>query len=178
MLLDYPESFSYQSSPQHGFASNCLYHRKRQSVPVHELRRIIAEFKIYRLEVANLLRSVEIESENRFHRMDIGEYGGSPELIAQLVRRSWGIPPGPINNLTVAIENAGGIIIPCSFGTRKIDAMSQWAIDLPPLIFLNKEVPSDRLRFSLAHEIGHIIMHQVPTNDIEKEKPINLLLSF
>ena len=80
-----------------------------------------------------------------------------------------GSSPGPINNLTVAIENAGGIIIPCSFGTRKIDAMSQWAVDLPPLIFLNKEVPGDRLRFSLAHEIGHIIMHQVPTNDIERE---------
>ena len=95
-LLDYPESFFFQSSPQHGFASNCLYHRKRQSVPVHELRRIIAEFKIYRLEVANLLRSVEIESENRFHRMDIVEYGGSPELIAQLVRRSWGVPPAPL----------------------------------------------------------------------------------
>jgi Zn-dependent peptidase ImmA (M78 family)/DNA-binding XRE family transcriptional regulator len=167
-ILDYQESFFFQPSPRHGFASNCLYHRKRQSVPVYELRRIIAEFRIFGLEVANLLRAVEIETENRFHRMDMVEYE-SPELIAQLLRRSWGLPLGPIQNLTAAIENAGGIIIRCSFGTRKIDAMSQWAADMPPLIFVNSEAPGDRLRYSLAHEIGHIIMHQIPTNDMERE---------
>lgn len=167
-VLEKPESFFFQPTPQHGFASNCLYHRKRQSVSVRDLRRIIATLKVYRLEVANLLRSVEVEAENRFHRMDIDDYDG-PELIASLVRRSWSIPTGPIDNLTRAVENAGGIVIKCSFKTTKVDAMSQWAADMPPLFFINSEIPGDRLRWSLAHEIGHVIMHQIPTNDIEGE---------
>jgi Zn-dependent peptidase ImmA (M78 family) len=41
--------------------------------------------------------------------------------------------------------------------------------DLPPAIFLKSSVPADRARFSLAHELGHIIMHQVPTESIEDE---------
>jgi Zn-dependent peptidase ImmA (M78 family) len=121
------------------------------------------------LEVSHLLRSAEIDSENRFHRMDVVDFGNSPEIIAQLVRRSWGIPSGAINNLTETIEDAGGIIISFSFGTNKIDAMSQWAFDLPPIICINTDAPGDRLRFSLAHELGHIVMHQVPTIDLEKE---------
>lgn len=167
-ILSFPESFFFQPSPQHGFAGNCLYHRKRQSVSVHDLRRIIAEFRIFGLEVGNLLRAVELETENKFYRLDMVDYE-SPELIAQRVRRNWGLPLGPIQNLTTAIENAGGIIIRCSFGTRKIDAMSQWAADMPPLMFINSEASGDRLRFSLAHELGHIIMHQIPTNDMERE---------
>jgi Zn-dependent peptidase ImmA (M78 family) len=41
--------------------------------------------------------------------------------------------------------------------------------DLPPCIFLNKDSPADRMRFSLAHELGHIIMHRIPTDDVEDE---------
>ncbi len=41
--------------------------------------------------------------------------------------------------------------------------------DLPPCIFLNQHVPADRMRFSLAHELGHIIMHTVPGDEIENE---------
>jgi Zn-dependent peptidase ImmA (M78 family)/transcriptional regulator with XRE-family HTH domain len=166
-VLNYPKSFFFQVSPPHGFASNCLYHRKRQTVRISDLRRVAAELKIYRLQIDNLLRSVHIEVENKFHRMDVVEYSDSPELIAQLMRRSWGLPPGPIVNLTESIEAAGGIVIHCSFGTGKIDAMSQWAAGSPPLFFMSAEAPGDRLRFSLAHEIGHVVMHQTPTEDIE-----------
>jgi Zn-dependent peptidase ImmA (M78 family) len=39
----------------------------------------------------------------------------------------------------------------------------------PPCIVLNKNLPSDRMRFTLAHELGHLIMHQVPTPEMEKQ---------
>ena len=168
-VLEYPQDFFTQPTPRHSFSSNCLYHRKRQSASVSDLRRIIAQLKICRLEIEALLRSVEIEADNRFHRMDLVEYGNSPESIAQVIRRSWSLPPGPIDNLTRAIESAGGIVVHCTFGAKTIDAMSQWAPGMPPVIFANREVPGDRLRYSLAHEIGHIIMHQIPTEDMERE---------
>lgn len=40
---------------------------------------------------------------------------------------------------------------------------------MPPLFFVNVTIPADRVRFSLAHEIGHIVMHQLPTDDMERE---------
>ena len=54
-------------------------------------------------------------------------------------------------------------------GSPKIDAQSCWISGLPPIFFVNKNTPTDRLRFTLAHEIGHVIMHRIPTNNIEKQ---------
>src|ERR1700730_1023199 len=101
--------------------------------------------------------------------MDAEDYNGDVSVIAGLLRRSWGIPNGPVENLTTAIEAAGGVVLRRSFGTSKIDAMSKWAPGEPPLFFINSEIPADRCRYTLAHEIGHIVMHQVPTPDMEGE---------
>ena len=35
--------------------------------------------------------------------------------------------------------------------------------------FVNTEIPGDRLRWTLAHEIGHVVMHLMPSPDQEKE---------
>jgi Zn-dependent peptidase ImmA (M78 family) len=36
-------------------------------------------------------------------------------------------------------------------------------------MFVNSEIPGDRLRYTMAHELGHLIMHQIPSSDIENE---------
>jgi Zn-dependent peptidase ImmA (M78 family) len=167
--LDYPPEFFFQQEPIKGAGSSCLYHRKRQSMPVQELRKIQAEINVIRLQVAHLLRGAEIETENKFYRMDIDDFENSPEEVANLVRRAWGLPLGPVNNLVAAVEDAGGIVFRYSFGTRKLDAISQWLPGMPPLFFVNTDIPADRLRFTLAHEIGHVLMHRVPTENQEQE---------
>jgi Zn-dependent peptidase ImmA (M78 family) len=40
---------------------------------------------------------------------------------------------------------------------------------VPPLVALNSAHPSDRMRFTLAHELGHIVMHRFPTPEMEEE---------
>jgi Zn-dependent peptidase ImmA (M78 family) len=37
------------------------------------------------------------------------------------------------------------------------------------MFFVNRDLPRDRLRWTLAHEIGHATMHSSATGDIEKE---------
>jgi Zn-dependent peptidase ImmA (M78 family)/DNA-binding XRE family transcriptional regulator len=167
--LHYPREFFYQTDRVYGYGTTCIYHRKRQSLPLLELRRLIAELNVRRLQISRLLRGAEVEAENRFFRMDAVDFNGDAAAIAHLLRGSWGIPNGPIENLTTAIEAAGGVVLRRSFGTSKIDAMSQWAPGEPPLFFINAEIPADRCRYTLAHEIGHIVMHQVPTPDMEGE---------
>jgi Zn-dependent peptidase ImmA (M78 family)/DNA-binding XRE family transcriptional regulator len=167
--LDFPTSFFFQADSVYGYGSSCYYHRKRQNIPVSDVRRVLAQINILRIQVTKLMRGAEIETENKFHRFDLAEYDNSPEKIARLIRGAWNLPPGPIQNLVGAIEDAGGIVLRCSFGTRKIDAISQWLPGLPPLFFINADIPGDRCRFTLAHELGHLIMHQIPTPDLERE---------
>jgi len=89
--------------------------------------------------------------------------------VALKLRHYWKIPRGPINNVTKTLEDAGIIIIHCDFGTSLTDGFSFFVEDKPPIIFANKNMPGDRLRFTLAHELGHIIMHCVPTPTMEEE---------
>jgi Zn-dependent peptidase ImmA (M78 family)/transcriptional regulator with XRE-family HTH domain len=168
-VLEFPEEFFFLPDQGEGFGTACMYHRKRQSLSVKELRVIHANINIIRIHLTRLLRGVEIDTTNAFHRMDIDEYGGSPETIARLLRGTWKLPIGPIRCLVAAIENAGGIVIPSDFGTNKLDAVSHWPRTMPPLFFINRSIPVDRWRWTLAHELGHVVMHRIPTPNAEQE---------
>ncbi|OAI40193.1 hypothetical protein AYO40_05040 [Planctomycetaceae bacterium SCGC AG-212-D15] len=168
-LLEYPLAFFYQRDTLHD--ASCLFHRKRQSLSVRELKRIHAQVNILRIHATRLLADAEIESVNQFHRLDMVQLGG-PEIVAQRLRHLWNLPLGPIRGVVGAIENAGGIVFRCPFSTKKVDAISQWPLDLsglPPVFFVNDDIPGDRMRWTLAHEIGHIVMHHLPTDDPERE---------
>src|SRR5690606_10379613 len=54
-------------------------------------------------------------------------------------------------------------------GTRHMDATSIWFANSPPMIFYNSALATDRLRFTLAHELGHLVMHDVPSETQEEE---------
>jgi Zn-dependent peptidase ImmA (M78 family)/transcriptional regulator with XRE-family HTH domain len=166
--LKSPVEFFYLPDSIKSFGTACVYHRKRQSTTQAVLRRLLAIVNKRRIQVRRLLNSAEIE-ENLFPRMDLDEYQGGPAEIARALRASWKLPPGPVSNLTKAIEDAGGIVLRFDFETNKVDAVSQWVLGSPPIFFVNSTTPADRMRFSLAHEVGHIVMHQLPTDDMERE---------
>src|SRR5215210_3731989 len=101
--LGYPVDFFFRSDQRYGHGSPCLYHRKRQSLPLGKQREIQATLNVRRLEVAHLLRGVEVELEADFVRMDIEDFD-SPKQVAQLVRKGWRLPLGPVQNLVRSIE--------------------------------------------------------------------------
>ena len=86
-----------------------------------------------------------------------------------MVRSSWNMPDGPISNLTKYIENAGIIIIECDFQTNYIDGTTLFTVDAPPIIYINKNLTPDRYRFTLAHELGHLVMHEHHNEQMEEE---------
>jgi Zn-dependent peptidase ImmA (M78 family)/transcriptional regulator with XRE-family HTH domain len=166
--LQCPEEFFYISDSMKNFGSACVYHRKRQSTTQGMLTKLLALVNKRRIQVKRLLCATEVP-DNLFPRMDIDDFAGGAGEVARALRAAWKLAPGPIQNLTKAVEDAGGIVIRCDFGSNKVDAVSQWFVDAPPLFFVNEAIPADRMRFSLAHEIGHIVMHQLPTKDMERE---------
>ena len=167
-VLDYPPSFFAKDIVLRGLGVSGVFHRKRLSISIQVLKRIQADFSIRISEIVSLLHSVEIRHAYGFHHYDIGEYSNA-EQIAELVRAQWKLPLGPIKNVIGAIESAGGIVFKYDLETRKLDAQSHWITGMPPVFFVNRQIPTDRMRFTLAHEIGHIVMHEYPTPNMEEE---------
>ena len=167
--LDYPKGFFIQQVQLLGFGVSGVFHRRRQSISMLKLKKIQAEFNIRTLEIEKLLNGADIQSENEFHRLDVEDFNGDIENIAKIVRAQWNLPLGPIKNVIAVIESAGGIVLKYDLGSKKLDAQSRWISGLPPIFFVNKQTPTDRLRFTLAHEIGHVIMHHIPATNIEKQ---------
>ncbi|WP_342477422.1 XRE family transcriptional regulator [Paenibacillus sp. FSL H7-0350] len=172
--LDYPVSFFQRNEKVHGVGLSEFYHRKRQSVPQKSLNKIYAKLEARRMEISLLLKSVDL-GEPDFHYMDPDRFNGDIPQIAATIRAAWHIPQGPIQNVVEVIENAGGIIIPFDFEGVNIDAITMFHPNTPPLVFTNFDRPMDRIRFTLCHELGHIIMHRKPPDeetDIEEQANI------
>jgi Zn-dependent peptidase ImmA (M78 family)/transcriptional regulator with XRE-family HTH domain len=164
--LDCVPDFFYLTDPIR-FGSGCIYNRKKQSTSQKTLRQLFALVNKRRIEIRRLLQAVELP-DNVFPRFDVEDYA-SPADIARKVRATWRLPPGPLGNLTRTIEDAWGLVVREDFRSPKVDALSQWLPGIPPMFFINESSPADRMRFSLAHELGHIVMHQIQTDDMEKE---------
>jgi Zn-dependent peptidase ImmA (M78 family) len=116
--------------------------------------------EIVRLQVQKLLRSVDIP-EMRIPFLDPERLKRRPAEIAREIRMHWGIPSGPIENLTAILESVGIIVVPFDFTSRLMDAVSVYSErePMPPMVFLNSKAPGERIRFTAAHELGHLVMH-------------------
>lgn len=160
--LGYAVSFFSESGRVRDAGSACLYHRKRKTLPAKILRKLNARMNVRNINVHRLLSELDVEGDRIFHTLDPDEYGGSPVEVARALRTAWRLPEGPISNMTRLIESAGGIVIYEDFGTAKLFGMSSWATARHPLFFLNAEIPTADLRWTLAHELGHLTMHATP----------------
>lgn len=167
--LGFPPAFFEQTEELLGFGSSAYYYRKKADLTAADRRRIHGLVNLLRIHVKRMLASVEIETKHGLPQLDLEDYGGSAARTAQAVRAFWALPEGPVRNVTALIESAGVIVVPCDFPTRSMDATSLRLAEMPPLIFVNASLPADRWRFTLVHELAHLIVHQVPHETMEDE---------
>ena len=166
--LGFPVKFFFQNDRVIGLPMSVQY-RKRASVGQKAIERLEAELNIRILHIRRLLDAAELEPKLSLPRLDVDEYSADPEDIADHIRRTWLVPSGPIRELVGWVERAGCIVVHCDFAALKVDGFTVQIPDMPPCIFLNRNMPADRQRFSLAHELGHVVMHQVPSPEMENE---------
>lgn len=169
--LKFPESFFYVANQVHGVgteAHHCMY-RRRSAVSAKALKRIEAEVNIMRMNLERLLEAAEVQATAKIPTMPVEAYRNNPVEVAQALRAYWQMPSGPVDNVIALIERAGGVVVPHDFGVENVDATSIRLPGLPPLFIYNQALTGDRLRFTLAHELGHIVMHEVPHPEIENE---------
>lgn len=165
--LNFPCEFFSQNERIYGLGTSIMYHRKKRALAIKDLKAIESLSYLRYLQIEKLLEGVEIGNIN-YESYDL-EDGYTPEDIADNVRALWNLPEGPIFNVVEVIEDNGGIVVPLSLDTNKIDALSLWLPNTPPLFFININMPMDRIRFTLCHELGHIFMHRKPNDNMEKE---------
>ena len=142
-----------------------FHYRKRAKLGTKVLSHISATINIRFQHISKLLRSYGHNVEKPIPQYDLDETGLTPEKVAERLRAYWLVPRGPIANMVDLIETAGGIVVLCRFGTNLLDGISFRSEGLPPLFFMNRDVPGDRFRFSLAHELGHMVMHSFPGDE-------------
>ncbi|MCL5047128.1 MAG: XRE family transcriptional regulator [Actinobacteria bacterium] len=89
------------------------------------------------------------------------------EKAAEVLREEWNLGSDPIEDLCGRLENHGVKVIELD-GPNGFDGFSCWVNGLVPVIAFNANVPADRQRFDMAHELGHLVLDPDPSTDVEK----------
>lgn len=165
-----PRSFFFQQDQVYGApVSVHPMWRRKADVSIADMDRIVAELNVRVMHLRRLLDAAEIDTGAGMPSLDVESYDGDVERIAGIVRAHWKVPSGPIRDLTALIERAGVVVVHSNLGGSEVSGVTFSVPGMPPLIVLNQNQPADRLRFTLAHELGHLVMHRFPTPNMEEE---------
>lgn len=84
--------------------------------------------------------------------------GWEPELAADAVRERWNLGTGLLRHLLSTCEFHGVRVLSVAPDYRSVDAFSFYDAGTP-FVFLNTSKTAERIRFDLAHELGHLVLH-------------------
>ncbi|WP_327678696.1 ImmA/IrrE family metallo-endopeptidase [Kitasatospora sp. NBC_00458] len=119
------------------------------------------------MQLRRLEASVDIEPIYRLPVLDADEH--SPEEAAAKLRASWLIPDGPVHDVIRTVERAGIVVVRRDLESPKIFGLSVRPPNSLPVIILNIGMPPAHERFTVLHELGHLVMHQLPSDNGERE---------
>jgi Zn-dependent peptidase ImmA (M78 family)/transcriptional regulator with XRE-family HTH domain len=149
--------------------------RKQRTTPVSVVSQVLARGTLLDGFVERLDQEVNLPA---VHFPDMAASSASEiEEAAESTRHCWGLGLGPISSMMRVVENAGAIVSFFGGVSERVDALS---IDRPrPMIIRNEQKPAAcRLRFDLAHECGHLVMHRgIETGDKSTEDQANRFAS-
>jgi len=160
--------FLEQAGRARGGMAMDAHMRRRSTAPPGVWRRLEARLNVYRWHASHLFEEVSLRAEQHVPTLDPLDV--TPEQAARFVRAQWRMPVGPVRRLAQWLEAAGCLLIGEDFGTSRVDGLSQWIGDYPVILF-NDAVPVDRLRLTLAHELGHLVLDTdaLSTDDVEAQ---------
>ena len=152
-----PAFFTRPSGP--AFPLGSLRFRARAAMTARQRRQACW----YAQTLYELMASMTAQAEMpapRLPRLD-----GDPVAAACLTREDLGLAPDqPIGALIRTLERAGVWVVSVPVPLPRRDAFSAWAggDGATPVIVVAATPAGDRRRFSVAHEVGHLVLHQVP----------------
>ena len=95
------------------------------------------------------------------------------ESIAEQMRKEWQLGLNPIPDMIDCLESRGIMVICTDVNIgNKFDGLAG-QINGSPVIVVSTTQPGDRQRFTLAHELGHLVLHGRLPDTIDEEKACN-----
>lgn len=95
------------------------------------------------------------------------------EELAKQVRQVWQLGQSPIPELIDTLESKGIMVITTQVEVdAKFDGLAG-KMENTPLIVISQQQAGDRQRFTLAHELGHLVVHGRLTQELDEEKACN-----
>jgi len=160
--LDFPPAFFFGEDIEE-VHPDAVSFRALSSMTPRQTRRVLAH--------ATLLRGFSswIDKHYETPRADVpsfeeltasvAEVEPSPVDAAHSLRALWMLGVRPILDMLALVESHGVRVFGLPAGDKEVDAFSFWWGDRP-FIFMNVGKSAERLRFDLAHELGHLCMHR------------------
>jgi len=168
--VGFPISFFTQPTSI-DFPLGSLLYRARAAITKKECNEVYQYSRMFYEVISNLEKNIDNKSEYLLPRLE-----DTPENAAIKTRSVFSLSPdSPVANLTKILERHRILVMALPTKVQKIDAFSVWVGDQtkrPIIVLANSAAPGDRLRFNIAHELGHLVLHQTPRGNVgtlEKE---------
>lgn len=87
------------------------------------------------------------------------------EEIALNIRRKWKLSNGPISDLTHLFEKHGIVVSVIDSNDYYVDACSKWVGNRLFILVGNEKASPSKIKFTLAHELGHYLLHHHVTKE-------------
>lgn len=149
-------------------------YRKRSSLPQKRLAAITHEILDQierRLELENLFPSPPVKAFSIPDGLmpQIENFDDIEELVNQ-VRAAWDLGLDPIPDLIDVLETQGIRVFMIDGDTEsKFDGLAAH-VGKMPIVVVDHNWPGDRQRFTLAHELGHLLLEGRLAEDLNEEK--------
>ncbi|WLQ13305.1 XRE family transcriptional regulator [Hahella aquimaris] len=154
-----------------------IEYRKRGTLPKKQLKAITHKV------IDQIERRIELE--NLFPQPPVKTFAPVAELpgqvdtmeqiesIAETVRDAWELGYDPIPDLIDVLETNGIRVFKIDTdGENKFDGLAARVNDMP-IVVVGRHWPGDRQRFTLAHELGHLMLEGRLTEGLNEELASN-----
>jgi len=159
--LNFPRSFFSDNTPELNYGATYF---RSQSSATKRIRDMQKERLAFAKMIYNKLsKYVNFPDVKLPDLLDLSLSEISDSVIKRKafdLRRSWGIDvESPIGKLISTAEVNGIIIVEANMSDNKLDAVSRWIVDRPFIMLTDNHESLVRRRFNVAHELGHLILH-------------------
>ena len=150
-----PEFF--ERRPLNPFSPGSLAYRSRISVRASDRYQAHQLLALFVEQMQHLCTNLSLP------RMSLPRPLRNPIQSARLTRVAFDVhPSAPVDHVINTMEQNGVAVFALPMRLEGIDAFSTWVEidDHRPIVAASKVSAGDRLRFSSAHELGHLVMHR------------------
>lgn len=174
--LRYSVDFFRKPTPSNNSTASGVFFRSNKTAKQKDLKASEMKIEVLR-EIDDYLAQYINFPKVELPRVDYDYNGVEPigneviEEYALKLREYWKMGKGPIENLMNLVQRNGVVVSSMKFKADKLDGLSEW-YNNTPYIFMSRDKDTNcRIRFGIAHELGHLLMHagNIPQEDLTKE---------